>query len=271
MNTGKKRGFAEPARLLENYLRTPKRLTPEFIAELDLRRANEVAPELRVTPLERRIIHAKRLVERTVEDGYYPEVMGMPSAQVPEIRTFTEHWREDESGHDLVLTAFLEATGEPLEDFRLPYAPVSTMWFSLMPERAAIALPMAWGFLNEAETYAGYACMGRKTRNPTLRRLLLEGLAPEELAHKAFYGGIAKYYLQGAPFSQAVVRLIMRKLWKGVGGDILPPAVMTEMLRYMFGGNAGYFSRSVGRCFREIPGMKDFFVPELSLEAAGIG
>lgn len=256
-----------PRELLDDYLSFKKRLTPEFLESLNLPRINDVETRDRVTEQERNIIFAKQLVEETVEEGYYPEVMNMPSAKVPEIATFADYWRNDERTHDAVLQQVLSATGEPLKDFRVAYKPSSPLWFYLLPKHAGIALPMAWGGLNEAETYAGYMCMGRKTRNPTLKRLLLDGLAPEELAHKAFYMGVARYYLHNAPYSQKAVKAVISSLWKGVGGDILPAHVVRQMTTYMFSGNEEFFSKSVGGAFRRLPGMNSFDAPERFLRA----
>jgi len=231
---------------------------------------NNVPSEQRVTESERFILKIKQVVEATVENGYYPEVMSAPSARIPAIAAFTEHWKEDEAGHDASIGKVLDATGRPIPYCGMPYRQTSRHWFKLLTRKAGEALPMALGFLNEAVTYAVYVCMARNTKNPTLRSFLLDGVAKEELPHRMFYGGTAAWLLNRAPVAQATVRAILSRRWNGVGADVISWEHSTFMMRHIFTGNEKYFSKTVGDLFRRLPGMKNFYAPELLLKSAGL-
>lgn len=98
-----------PEVLLARFQKRTRLLTPEFIESLDI---PHMPP---LTATERRANLIKETVERTVENGYFPELIHASTGQDPVIATFMTGWREDEAGHANALEQVRIATTPPNE------------------------------------------------------------------------------------------------------------------------------------------------------------
>lgn len=252
---------------LDKFQRHQPRLTPRFLESLDLPNMGDLSrSELIVNEI-------KRIVESTVDSGYYPEMKSGPAYKNPLIRAFIEQWHVEENEHSKALDLVRQYATPLGADIRirpLAYRPTSQHWYKLLGKRASIALQMTWGAANESVTYAVYKRMADKTRNETYAKLLTEGIAPEELHHRAFYYAAAKHYLADDRYTQYVVAKVFKYKWHGVGTDIVSPEDLNFLTHYLFEGEERWFEQQVGEYIRMLPGMHNFSGTGPILRDAGL-
>jgi hypothetical protein len=114
---------------------------------------------------------------------------------------------------------------------------------------------MTWGAVNEWTTQAGYARLAVRANHPTLSELLRR-IMRQEGRHIDFYATQAEHRLHGDRRAQRLTRLALRKFWKPVGSDVMPPNEVRFMVHHLFGDTAGFAAAErIDRNVDRLPGL----------------
>jgi hypothetical protein len=174
--------------------------------------------------------------------------------------TFEEYWHGDAIGR--VLAAHDEAAGQP----RIASVRASLRWNdrvaptlhslgSWLAGASYGAIHMTWGAVNEWTTQAGYSRLAARAGHSTLAELLRR-IMRQEGRHIDFYATQAEQRLRADRRAQRLTRFALRKLWKPVGSDVMPPGEVRFLVQHLFGDDSGLAAAErVDRNVDRLPGL----------------
>jgi hypothetical protein len=210
---------------------------------------------------------------------YLRDLLLTPAHRDPEVTAFLTMWVHEEYWHGEALGRVLAAHGcEPSLaridalrkrlGWRDRLMPVTHLTGAALAGEGWIAIHMAWGAVNEWTTQAGYARLSATAQHPLLSELL-NRIMKQEGRHIDFYAGQAEQRLASSRRAQRLTSLALRRLWKPVGANVMPPAEVRFLIRHLFGNDAG---RAVGqridRRIDRLPGLAGLHIIEREIDRA---
>jgi rubrerythrin len=134
---------------------------------------------------------------------------------------------------------------------------LGTLLGSLVADRDFVAIPMAWGMVNELTTARGYHWIMNRTRNVTLVQVL-QAISKQERRHFAFYRAQARYRMERNVRARRLVRWSLDHLWAPVGTGVRPQSETDFVVAYLFNNPDGLdLVRDMDRTISELPGLDD--------------
>ena len=254
----------EPESILSEYLNRPRALTDEFVKNFPWDRIKLEAIDHRLIP----ILQYMRNIE-TLTEVYFEELRRTPTYRNPVVKTFMEHWREEEAQHGILLDRFLAEAGFPspenwVQGLRkeIPFRYRFDSGFSALVSRLVgknfSAVHLLWGAINEMVTLQGYRRLDELAGHSLLGRLL-KGIMSEEAIHIFFYFNMGSHFLKSR-FAQKVARAVITRYWQPVGSGIRPAEETNLVSRVLFGESQALrsLSKQVDGRIRTLPGFADF-------------
>lgn len=179
---------------------------------------------------------------------YLRDLLVTRSHRDPEVTAFLTMWAFEEFWHGEALAQVLAAHGEPAGAVRIEtvrrslrlrdqFAPFLHGLGSGITGPSYVAIHMTWGAINEWTAQAAYARLGALAGHPTLAELLRR-IMRQEGRHVDFYMTQAAQRLESRR-AQRLTRVVLRRFWRPVGSDLLPPAEVRFMTNHLFGGDEG--------------------------------
>ena len=197
---------------------------------------------------------------------YLRDLLVTSAHRDPEVTSFLTMWTFEEYWHGDAIGSVLAAHDEPAGSSRIASVRRSLRWNDrLAPTLHSLgswlvgasygAVHMTWGAVNEWTTQAGYARLAVRANHPTLSELLRR-IMRQEGRHIDFYATQAEHRLHGDRRAQRLTRLALRRFWKPVGSDVMPPNEVRFMVHHLFGDTAGLSAAErIDRNVDRLPGL----------------
>jgi hypothetical protein len=182
------------------------------------------------------------------------------------VTSFLTMWCFEEYWHGDAIGRVLAAHDEPSGPARIASVRGALRWNDrLAPTLHSLgswlagasygAVHMTWGAVNEWTTHAGYARLAARSGHPTLAELLRR-IMRQEGRHIDFYASQAASRLSDDRRAQRLTRFALRKLWKPVGSDVMPPGEVRFMVHHLFGDDSGMdAAERIDRNVDRLPGL----------------
>jgi rubrerythrin len=133
---------------------------------------------------------------------------------------------------------------------------VGTMLGSLVADRDFVAIPMAWGMVNELTTARGYRRIIDTTRNVPLAQVL-RAISKQERRHFAFYRAQARWRMERSARARRVVRWSLDHVWAPVGTGIRPQSETDFVVATIFNDPPGWaLVREMDATIAQLPGLE---------------
>jgi hypothetical protein len=132
---------------------------------------------------------------------------------------------------------------------------LGTLLGSAVADRDFVAIPMAWGMVNELTTARGYHWIMDRTRNTPLIQVL-QAISKQERRHFAFYRAQARYRMERSARARRLVRWSLDHLWAPVGTGVRPQSETDFVVAYLFNNPDGIeLVRDMDETISELPGL----------------
>ena len=119
------------------------------------------------------------------------------------------------------------------------------------------AIHMTWGAVNEWTTQAAYSRLATLADHPVLTELL-HRIMRQEGRHIDFYSTQASRRLASSQRARRVTRAALKRFWRPVGSDLMPPSEVRFMAAHLFGGpDGGAMCDRIDRRVDRLPGLSD--------------
>ena len=133
---------------------------------------------------------------------------------------------------------------------------LGTLLGSALADRDFVAIPMAWGMVNELTTARGYHWIMSRTRNVTLIQVL-QAISKQERRHFAFYRAQARFRMERSARARRLVRWSLDRLWAPVGTGVRPQSETDFVVTYLFDNPDGLgLVHEMDRTISELPGLE---------------
>ena len=197
---------------------------------------------------------------------YLRDLLVTSAHRDPDVTSFLTMWCFEEYWHGDAIGQVLAAHDEPAGPARIASVRSTLRWSDrLAPTLHSLgswlagasygAVHMTWGAVNEWTTQAGYARLAARSGHPTLAELLRR-IMRQEGRHIDFYASQAASRLGDDHRAQRLTRFALRKLWKPVGSDVMPPAEVRFLVHHLFGDDTGLdAAERVDRNVDRLPGL----------------
>jgi hypothetical protein len=197
---------------------------------------------------------------------YLRDLLVTSAHRDPEVTTFLTMWSYEEYWHGEAIARVLRAHGEVAGLERVAklrrgrrlaesLAPLKHLVASAIAGPAMTAVHMTWGAVNEWTTQAGYARLAARANHPTLTTLLRR-IMKQEGRHIDFYASQATHRLADSPRARRLTRFALRRMWKPVGSDVMPPSEVDHLIGFLFGDNDGHaVADRIDRRIDRLPGL----------------
>jgi hypothetical protein len=211
---------------------------------------------------------------------YLRDLLFTSAHRDPEITSFLSCWVYEEMWHGEAIGAVLAAHGEEAGAPRIAalrqrhrrrqaLSTLGTIGSAAVAGRAALAVHMTWGAINEWTTQAGYARLGERAGHPTLRQLLGR-IMKQEGGHIDFYASEATRRLSASVRAQRMTRFLLAHAWRPVGSGVMPNAEGEFLVRYLFEGPRGHaVAARIDRRVDRLPGQGALHLLERAVRSSG--
>ena len=133
---------------------------------------------------------------------------------------------------------------------------IGTLLGSAVADRDFVAIPMAWGMVNELTTARAYRRMIDATRNPALIQVL-RAIGKQERRHFAFYRAQARFRMERSARARRLVRWSLDHLWAPVGTGVRPQAQTDFVVTAIFNDPVGRrLIDEMDATVAELPGLE---------------
>jgi rubrerythrin len=260
---------------LDRFIRTSGRVD---LSEVDWDRVHE--PEL--TPDEVRLLRYMMDIEsHTVV--FMRDLLATHAAFDPHVTAFMSCWNYEEYWHGEAFSRLLGEAGiavapafdeEVESESRYPSRTSRNSWIrrtmgargyrshlgtllgSAVADRDFVAIPMAWGMVNELTTARGYHWIMEQTRNATLIQVLA-AISKQERRHFAFYRAQARYRMQRSSRARRLVRWSLDHVWAPVGTGVRPQSETDFVVTHLFNNPDGMeLVREMDDTVSALPGLR---------------
>jgi hypothetical protein len=186
----------------------------------------------------------------------------------PEMTAFLTMWTFEEYWHGDAIAHVLQAHGEPAGVERIEATRrslrfrdrVEPLLHGLGSAVAGVsfgAIHMTWGAVNEWTTQAAYSRLSTLADHPVLTELLRR-IMRQEGRHIDFYSMQASRRLASSKRARQVTRAALKRWWRPVGSDLMPPSEVRYMAVHLFGGpDGGAMCDRIDRRIDRLPGLSD--------------
>jgi len=209
------------------------------------------------------------------------DLLATHAAFDPDVTAFMSCWNFEEFWHGEAFSRLLGEAGIPIAPDFAPVAADSayptrrrrihwirrhigargytshlgTLLGSAIADRDFVAIPMAWGMINELTTARGYHWIMEQTRNQPLIQVL-QAISKQERRHFAFYRAQARFRMERSARARRVVRWSLDHLWAPVGTGIRPQEETDFVVTYLFNNPDGIaLIRDMDATIAELPGL----------------
>jgi hypothetical protein len=224
--------------------------------------------EFRSSPLDTDTLRCLRYMHDVEHHTicYLRDLLMTRAHRDPELTAFLAIWAYEELWHGEAIGAVLDAHGEPSGPARVEahrgslgrrerLTPFLHALGSALGGRAASAVHMTWGAVNEWTTQAGYARLAARAGHPTLTELLRR-IMRQEGRHIDVYATLASHRLAHDRRAQRLTRFALRRLWSPVGAGVMPDAEVRFLVRHLFAGPEGAaMARRIDQRIEALPGL----------------
>jgi hypothetical protein len=198
---------------------------------------------------------------------YLRDLLVTSAHRDPEVTSFLTMWTFEEYWHGDAIGRVLAAHDEAAGPSRIASVRASLRWNdrvaptlhslgSWLAGASYGAVHMTWGAVNEWTTQAGYSRLAARAGHSTLAELL-KRIMRQEGRHIDFYATQAEGRLGADRRAQRLTRFALRKLWKPVGSDVMPPAEVRFLVHHLFGDESGRGAADrIDRNVDRLPGLE---------------
>jgi hypothetical protein len=198
---------------------------------------------------------------------YMRDLLVTSAHRDPDVTSFLTMWCFEEYWHGEAIGKVLAAHDEAAGMSRIASVRSSLRWTdrvaptlhslgSWLAGASYGAVHMTWGAVNEWTTQAGYARLAARADHSTLAELLRR-IMRQEGRHIDFYASQANGRLDEDRKAQRLTRFALRKLWKPVGSDVMPPDEVRFMVQHLFGDDGGLdAAERIDRNVDRLPGLE---------------
>jgi hypothetical protein len=208
---------------------------------------------------------------------YLRDLLVTPLHKDPAVTTFLAIWAYEEHWHGQALGEVLKAHGESGNHERVTVLRdslgaldrlrpvISQLTTSVIP--GSVAVPLAWGAVNEWTTQAGYARLAELADHPTLTELLRR-IMRQEGRHIDFYSHEAALRLGQHAIARRTARFMLHRFWAPVGSGVMPAREVSFLIQHLFGGEAGRASLArIDRQIDRLPGLADLHLASRAIRS----
>ena len=197
---------------------------------------------------------------------YLRDLLVTSAHRDPEVTSFLTMWTFEEYWHGDAIGRVLAAHDEAAGPSRIASVRASLRWNdrvaptlhslgSWLAGASYGAVHMTWGAVNEWTTQAGYSPSRGARRALDPRRAAAADHAPGGPPHRLLrHPGRGR--LGADRRAQRLTRFALRKLWKPVGSDVMPPAEVRFLVHHLFGDESGLGAADrIDRNVDRLPGL----------------
>ncbi len=133
---------------------------------------------------------------------------------------------------------------------------LGTLLGSAVADEDFVAIPMAWGMVNELTTARGYHWIMERTGNQPLIQVR-QAISKQERRHFAFYRAQARLRLGSSRRARRLVRWSLDHLWAPVGTGVRPQSESDFVVNYLFNNPDGLvLVKEMDATVSELPGLE---------------